>query len=303
MISIVIVHWNTPGLLNACLASVERECELERRAKRSLPEILVVDVASTDGAYRDIVNAYPRVRLIQMPANEGYAAGCNAGMSSAVGEVALFLNADIELQPGSLQEMLRPFSLAPHIGMVAPLLINPDGSVQSSGYRFPGIVNVLCDLLPVPGRLYRSSFNGRYDPGNGIHPYAIDYALGAALAVRRTAFMSTGGFDEDYGMYCEEIDFARRLERRGWTRLLAPAARVTHVGGASTRQMPAEMQTSLWRSRGRYHRLWDTGTRRRAIPWGVRIACEVRSRGDVSYKPDTYSTIRAAFDDGFRCPA
>lgn len=294
LLSIIIVHWNTPRLLAECLASIERE-------RSSFPdpvEVLVVDCASTAPGLDDALAVAPGTRLIRMSENRGYAAGCNAGARSASGDPLIILNADTILEPHSLGELTRVFELAPHIGMAAPLLLNTDGSIQSAGYRFPGLVNLLFDLWPVPARLYASSLNGRLGPGNGKLPYAVDYALGAALAIRRAAYDDVGGFDEGYGMYSEEIDLARALHARGWTCLLAPAARITHVGGASTGQMPSEMQAALWRSRGRYLRRWESPTRRRAIAAAVGLSCRLRAGRDDAGR---YQAIRAAFREGLRC--
>ena len=65
--------------------------------------------------------------------------------------------------------------------MVAPLLLNPDGSIQSAGYRFPGVANALFDLFPLPPRLVESPLNGRIPVGDGVQPIRIDYPLGAAM--------------------------------------------------------------------------------------------------------------------------
>lgn len=297
MLSIIIVHWNTPRLLDGCLESIERE----RTTYPDPTEVLVVDCASTDLAYQDVIARFSAARLIQLPENRGYAAGCNAGAREASGDVLLMLNADTILEPGALVELTRCFELAPHIGLVAPLLLNVDGSLQSAGYRFPALANLLFDLWPVPGRLYVSRLNGRLEPGDGMLPYAVDYALGAALALRRAAFESVGGFDEGYGMYSEEIDLARKLAERGWTRLLAPSARVTHVGGASTSQMLREMLAALWRSRGRYLQRWESPRRRRLIAAAVAASCALRARLGDSASAERYRTIRGAFREGLRC--
>jgi GT2 family glycosyltransferase len=120
--------------------------------------------------------------------------------------------------------------------------------------------------------------------------------------VRRSAFESTGGFDECYGMYCEELDLARRLQARGWTRLVAPASRVTHVGGAATRQMPDAMRAALWRSRGRYHRIWDSRARQRTVSRSIRLACALRSATETTDRAERWRSIPAAFEAGLRCP-
>lgn len=258
-LSIVVINWNVAGLLDACLASIEHDLAASSRHA----EVIVVDNASDERTYRQVVESRQVDRLIELETNLGYGAACNRGAAVANGSAVLMLNPDTIVQPGALGYLLQAMHIAPHIGLVAPLLLNHDGSLQSAGYRFPGTANLLFELLPLPARLYESPLNGRIHSGNGELPYEIDYALGAAFLVRTAAFQQVGGFDESYFMYSEEVDFQRRLAEAGWTRLLAPAARITHLGGQSTSQRPQEMESALWQSRARYHQRWATASEQR----------------------------------------
>ena len=157
-LSIVVVHWNVPELLDACLRSIAAE---RGRAAGFTCETIVVDCASPTDGHRAVVAAHSDVTLIELAENRGYAAGCNTGLAASRGDAVLLLNPDIELEPGSLEALYRGLRIARHIGMTAPLLLNPDGSQQSAGYRFPGPTSLLFDLLPVPARLVESPLNGR----------------------------------------------------------------------------------------------------------------------------------------------
>jgi GT2 family glycosyltransferase len=79
--------------------------------------------------------------------------------------------------------------------------------------------------------------------------------LGAALAIRREAFIDAGGFDEGYFLYAEEVDLCYRLRTAGWEVHYAPVATVLHVGGASTSQYGADMLGHSVRSTRRFARL------------------------------------------------
>jgi GT2 family glycosyltransferase len=253
-IAIVVVHWNVPTLLDACLRSIA-DVTVRSYLRTS---VLVVDSASDSPELQAVLARHPGARTFFLTENHGYAAGCNAGIRATDSEAVLLLNPDTELQPGALDALWSRLQIRPHIGLVAPLLVNPDGSLQSWGYRFPGVRNILLDFFPLHPRLVESTFNGRMPHGDGELPIAIDYPLGAAMLVRRSAVEQAGLLDETYGMYCEEIDLAQRLARAGYTRLLAPTARVIHHGGQSTGQRPAAMHEALWFSRARYYRLWTT---------------------------------------------
>ncbi len=263
-VSIVVVHWNVPDMLVRCLESIVEDIQRSEVAAN----IIVVDSASPDRRYREVVRAFDGVTLLNLDENRGYAAGCNAGIRQSDSEAVLLLNPDTELLPASLRKLWETLQLAPHIGMTAPLLLNMDGSLQSAGYRFPGITNVLFDLFPVHQRLIESPLNGRVPVGDGVQPLRIDYPLGAAMLVRRAALDAVGLVDESYGMYSEEIDLARRLADAGWTTLLAPSARVVHHGGRSTGQRPDAMHEALWLSRATYYERFAT-FRQRAVTAAV----------------------------------
>jgi len=287
-----VVHWNVPELLDACLTSVENEIARSQLTA----DILVVENASDSPPLRRGLGRHPTARALYLPENRGYAAGCNAGLRHTCGEAVLLLNPDTELLPGALETLWQTLQLSPHIGLVAPLLLNPDGSLQSWGYRFPGARNVLLDFFPLHPRLVESTFNGRMAHGDGELPIAIDYPLGAAMLVRRSAAEQSGLLDERYGMYCEEIDFAQRLAHNGWTRLLAPAARLIHHGGQSTGQRPAAMHQALWLSRARYYRRW-AARRTRLAAW---LAVEVGTRRQDRHADNARRAANARIRQAFR---
>lgn len=290
-VSAVIVHWNVSALLDDCLRSIERE----RQRSNLAVEVIVIDNNSDEQEFRAIVDNYPGTRLIELPHNIGFGAANNAGINLALGDALFVLNPDTELLPHALDRLWEALHLSPHIGLVTPLLLNTDGSIQSSGYRFPGVVNVLCDMFPVPPRLYGSRLNGRCSAGNGQLPVSIDYALGAALFARRSALLDVGLFDEAYFMYGEEVDLQRRLAEQGWTRLLAPAARVIHHGGQSTAQRPGEMHAALWQSRARYYQRWATSTERRAVRMLVNVGTRLED-SRTSERQQINNVIRDRFN-------
>ena len=288
MIDIVIVHWNTPDLLMACLDSIDAI----RQHGEPVGATIVVDSASLKRDVADEISEPTSVSLISLGDNPGYAAACNRGFERTEQDCVLFLNADTVVEPGALPAILNCFALNPRIGLVAPLLLNENGTIQSAGYYFPGIINVACDLLPMPDRIRGSTFNGVANPGHAELPYVVDYALGAALAVRSDALQNIGGWSERYEMYSEEIDLARRLADAGWRCIVEPRGRVVHHGGASTRQRPRAMQEALWESRGKYHRLWSSPVKQAMLRAVVSCATRVPSHGDSG------RAIRTAFTQG-----
>jgi hypothetical protein len=143
-------------------------------------------------------------------------------------------------------------------GIVAPRLLNEDGTVQTGAFRYPTLAMAAIDLFPlpgwVPGRIRARALNGRLNGRYSLEqranePFVIDHPLGACMLVRRKAYEECGGFDANIFMYSEEIDLTMRYASAGWQCWQVPQARVVHLGGRSTSQMPLAMQRELWRSR------------------------------------------------------
>mgnify|MGYP001146703196 CR=1 FL=1 len=253
-LSVIIVSWNVRDLLGGCLTSLAED--LARTGFQA--EAIVVDNGSTDGTVELLRGQFPWVRLIPLGENAGFARANNRGIAESRGQALLLLNPDTVVLPGALLALWRALHAAPHIGLVGALLLNVDGSVQSAGYRFPGVVQSLCDLFPVHPRLIGSRLNGRFGPGDGLSPFAIDHPLGACMLVRRQVVEEVGGLDERYFYYSEEIDWARRIAAAGWTVLTAPAAKVIHYGGQSTGQVAEASVLQLHRSRVHYFCRWHS---------------------------------------------
>ena len=292
-VSIVVVHWNVPQLLDGCLRSIAAEVARVELAT----ETIVVDNASSGDGFHTTMKTHPWARSLPLRTNRGFAAGANAGIVAASGDALLILNPDTELLPDALAKLWAALQVAPHVGMVAPLLLNSDGTLQSQGYRFPGLANIAFDFFALHPRLVASPLNGRLPLGDGQTPLATDYALGAAMLVRRAAVARVGAIDESYGMYSEEIDWAQRLCAAGWTTLLAPAARVIHHAGRSTAQRPDAMHEALWLSRARYFARWGTARQRRWLPRLVHLGLALREHNVTRERRAANARIRAAFDD------
>lgn len=271
-LAVLIVTWNNASVIDACLRSLAEELQ----ASKLRGDVLIIDNASTDGTPDLVRNRYPWVRVMALPANEGFARANNRGIRATSAPALLLLNPDTVLLPGALSALWRALWAAPHIGLVGACLLNPDGSLQSAGYRFPGFIQNFFDFFPLHQRLIGSRFNGRFGPGDGLTPFAIDHPLGACMLVRREAVDQVGLLDERYFYYSEEIDWCRRMRAHGWTVLTAPAARVIHYGGWSSRQVSTASLLQLHRSRARYFRRWH-GRRFVRVLWGLALLATVRA--------------------------
>lgn len=289
-LSVVIVNYNTRDLLLQCVASVYDD--LMRDSASVAAEVLVVDNASSDGSVVALRELFPQAALIESGRNAGYGAGANIGLLAAAGRYILLLNSDTVVLTGTLRELVGFMEQHPDTGVLGPRLLNADGSVQRSAFRFPALAQVGLDLFPILPRLTDTRLNGRYaeDVAANEQQFEPDFVLGAAMCVRREVVAQTGGFDEGFFMYAEEVDWQRRIRVAGWQIYSLPAARIIHHAGQSTKQQPGRMFVELHRSRALYYRKHKPAAfqfaarllTRAAMLWNAVADWAHALRGDIS---------------------
>ncbi|MCA9984086.1 MAG: glycosyltransferase family 2 protein [Anaerolineales bacterium] len=293
-VAIIIVSWNVRRYLSDCLVSVFEELG---RARLN-GAVWVVDNGSTDGTLDLLHTLYPHVHLIANEENVGFGAANNQGMQAANEKTPRYyflLNPDTVLRPGALGNLIAFMDERPEAGMAGARLVYGDGRFQHSAFAFPGITQLAFDLFPLPPRLYESRWNGRY-PRHLYRPeqapFAVDFPLGAAMLVRHDVAMATGGFDESFHMYCEEVDWCWRIWEAGWPIYTVPAAEVVHFGGESTSQVPARSIINLWQSRAqlyrKHHKSWRVNLAQKLVKLG--LSRKARQAGEP--------LIKQAYRDG-----
>jgi len=282
-LGVIIVSWNVRDLLGACLRSLldDLECSSLRA------QVWVVDNASSDGTPAMVAGGFPEVRLIASDENLGFAAGNNlalreiSNLKSQVLEYIWLLNPDTEVLPGATAALLAALEADPRAAVAGAKLLYPDGSLQPSAFRFPGLVQLAFEFFSLPSRFYDTPLNGRYPRRlyEGEVPFPVDHPLGAAMMVRMEAVAQVGLMDEGYRMYCEEIDWCWRMRQAGWRALCVPAARVIHHAGRSTTQVPVRSFTNLWISRARLYARHHGPVTHRLARAMVRTGMRRRMRG------------------------
>jgi GT2 family glycosyltransferase len=228
-LSVIIPTWNTRALLADCLDSIDEQ---------DVPggfETIVVDNGSTDGTAELLRAREDRVRVITNAGNAGFAAANNQAAEEARGTILMFLNSDTRLTAPDTLERVVSTAEAPDVGIAGPMLLNTDGSLQSSCAAHPSVGRA---LLVGAGlhRLLPDRLRATLSPDTWSHDRPCDtgWVKGAAMAVRADLFRGAGGFWPT--LYSEEIDLAYRLKRRGYRVRFEPSARVVHVGNRTGSQ-------------------------------------------------------------------
>lgn len=234
-LSIIILNWNARPYLVACLHSI-----IDFNWKHSLEVIVVDNHSLIDDSVEVVKRDFPDVKLIENPRNSGFSAGNNLGYRAARGEYVLFLNPDTVVEAGALDRLLDWMKAHPEAGAIGPRMTYPDGELQHSARAFPSF----------GAGLFRNSFLGRLFPNNpwsrgylmadsdANREREVDWLSGSAILARRAALDSietgNGPWDEDFFMYCEDIDLCYRLRLRNWPRWYVPGATIQHHIGKSS---------------------------------------------------------------------
>ncbi len=285
-LAVVIVSWNVRDLLATCLRSLFSD--LERAAPQA--QVWVVDNASADGTPEMVAEAFPAVHLIASAENLGFARANNLALRAILGDSQFairpssfvwLLNPDTEVQTGATAALVAALETNPQAGVAGAKLLYPGGSLQHSAFHFPGLGQLLFDLFPLPTRLYETPLNGRYPRHlyEGTEPFPVGHPLGAALMARAEAIAAVGLMDEDFWMYCEEIDWCWRMRRAGWQSLCVPAAQVIHHAGQSSGQVRIPSFVNLWSSRAKLYARYHGPVTRRLARALVRAGMRRRMRG------------------------
>ncbi len=257
-VAAVVVDYHAGGHLVACLESL-RSAGVGAR--------VVVDNGSSAPERAAALRADPELRWVGAGGNLGYGRAANLGARHADLPYLLVCNPDVMVAPGAVDALVRRLDSEPDLGLVGPLVRNPDGSVYPSARIFPDLVDALGHGalgLIAP----RNRFTSRYRMLGWDHagPARVDWVSGACVLARRASWDDIGGFDPAYFMYLEDVDLCWRAWRAGWAVGYEPGAEVTHVQGVSADLHPYRMLVSHHRSLWRFARATTNGPRRLVLP-------------------------------------
>jgi GT2 family glycosyltransferase len=244
-ISAVIVTYNSIAQVRACLDSLRAHCPDV--------EVVVVDNASADGTAAMIGREYPWVRLIARNSNEGLSAGVDEGVVASTGAYVAALNPDVHFDRDVLGPLAAYLREHPDAGVVAPKLLDDDGTLQLSCRAFPGYSTALFNRYSILTRLFpKNRASSSYLMTDFDHSTTrdVDWVSGAAMMCPRAVFERLGGWDPGFFLFNEDVDFCHRVHDAGLRVVYHPEVSVYHRIGISKSAAPrviVERHKSMWR--------------------------------------------------------
>ena len=223
-------------------------------------EVFVVDNASSDGSVSMIKERFPWVRLIENTENLGFAHANNQAIDLANGRFILLLNSDTVVHAGAFAALTDFMECTPKAGAAGAYLLNADGTLQIACYPMMTPWREFLRLLFLDRVFHVANYSSKW--WETKEPRQTEAIKGACLLLRRDALKQVGPLDGSYFMYTEEFDLCYRLAQAGWQLWWVPAAKVTHFGEASSRQVAQAMYVQLYRSKIQFYRKY--GGERRA---------------------------------------
>ena len=217
LVSIIIVNYNGQKLLDECFQSL-------LQVNYSNYEIILVDNNSTDDSIEFIKKNYPSTIIIKLEKNYGFAYPCNVGAKNAKGDYYLFLNNDTKVTPNFITELFQVALQDKKIAVLQSLLLKSDNEVDSSG-----------DFIDSFGRAYNSK----------IIPTEVKNILSAraaAMLVRKDVFSELEGFDKNFYVSFEDVDFGWRAWICGYRVVLVPTSIVYHKKGTTVNKIRSQIR-------------------------------------------------------------
>ena len=231
--AVVILNWNGRKHLEQFLPSVVEHTPQQVR-------IVVADNGSTDDSVEFVAQHYPRIEIVALDKNYGFAEGYNRALENIDTELFILLNSDVEVTAGWVEPLVAMLSNNSNVAAVAPKLL---AYSERQNFEYAGAAGGYIDLLGYPfcrGRILSTveQDKGQYDSAREVF-----WASGAAFCCRADIFRMMGGFCGDFFAHMEEIDLCWRMQLAGYKIMVEPHSCVYHLGGGT---MPNESPRKLY---------------------------------------------------------
>lgn len=206
-VTIIFPIYNSDQHAITCLSSIARLNYPQKQL-----EVIIVDNHSTDETVKQIKKRFPRVKLITLTQNVGFAKAINLGAKKAKGKYLFITNDDVMFEKNSLALLVSYMQKNPDVGVTSGTIIatNTQPFRYSTGHRMNHWTG---KIFPV------------YESETVSTP---EWVQGCALLIRNALFAKLNGFDEDFQHFFEDFDLCERVRNQGFNASTIPQAMIYH---------------------------------------------------------------------------
>jgi len=221
-ISAIILTWNSERYIKRCVESLIADLNSEYSY-----EIFIVDNGSTDGTrlcLNELEEQYSDyIKLIFLDQNYGTTYPRNLALKKAAGKYVVVMDSDVEVGKGTTGRLIDFLANDEKIGLVAPRLVYPNGSLQKSTDVFPTIFT----------KIFRYFFLKAIEKKDKVWatskcPREVDYAISALWILRSEILETVGLLDENIFYAPEDVDYCLRVWKASYKVLYVPDVTCVH---------------------------------------------------------------------------
>lgn len=223
-VAVVILNWNGKNLLEQFLPGVVKHSSYD------WSEVVVADNGSTDCSILYVKDNFPKVKIIALDKNYGFAEGYNRCLQKVDAEYYLLLNSDVEVTENWLQPLVEYMDKHIEVAACGPKIMSYK---DKTAFEYAGGAGGYIDRYAYPfcrGRIFTTLEQdlGQYDTLDDVM-----WVSGCAIMVRASTFNELGGLDGRFFAHQEEIDLCWRFKNYGYRVVYIPNSVIYHIGGAS----------------------------------------------------------------------
>ncbi|MDO8499618.1 MAG: glycosyltransferase family 2 protein [bacterium] len=224
-------------------------------------QITVTDNSQNkDGIKDELAQKFSQVKYIDCGGNIGFGKGNNIGFANTPARYYFALNPDTIIPDNSktIERIIRFMDANPKIGMMGPKLLNSDGTVQYSCYRFD-----FWSIFIKPFRqigldkkfTWAKNLSNRLEMKDWDHAETrpVDWVMGSAMVARKAVTDKVGWFDDRYFMYMEDSDWCRRMWEAGWPVYYVHDIVITHKHARESAKVPGVLKALFKNRLARIH--------------------------------------------------
>ena len=228
--------------------------------------IFLVDNSPKD-TFKNNFKDNNNVEYIFTGKNIGFGSGHNIAINKVKNDTKyhLVLNADVDFEISIIDGIFKYMEKHEDVGLLAPKILNPDGSIQYSSKLLPTPLNLIVRRF-LPIKKVQDFFNYKYEFrfSNFDRIIEVPYLMGCFMFINSKVFKDIDGFDERFFMYPEDIDLTRRIYEKHKT-IYFPEVTIVHKygkGSYKSYKLLYYHATSMIKYFNKWGWIWD-GKRRK----------------------------------------